>query len=456
MLRKLTFISPRDNDALTMRRGHALALVMLLFLVLGVGLAAISLIDRDVPAQVNTAIGLIISMLVYAINRDGRVRLAMSILLVGGTFATISGSILAQRPIPTLFFLGLIVVIAAAFGRPRTPIIWAAALSVVPFIVNVGVYGSLLAPTTQIALPNGRWLPSIFSQELESLALLWMLAGTAYLSSRLLNQLLDESRIATEQAIASNQDLRRSEERFSKFFHFSPVAISIWSLADGRVIDVNESYEQLTEYSKAEIMGQAPMQLGLWADPADQERIRQLLYSQGSMRDIEIAYRTKSGVIRQALVSMELVELGDVICILTLFYDITERKRAEAALRESEERYRLITEHSRDLIALLDSEGYVLYASPSHRQVLGYAPIELIGRRANEKVHPDDRQPLLSEQANLRRQSHIQVTIRVQHADGSWRWMEVSCSLLDQQGNTVNVSRDITERKRLEAQLLHA
>src|SRR5260221_7583844 len=104
-------------------------------------------------------------VLVYTINRAGQVRLAMLILLIGGTISTIIGAIIAERPLPMLFFLGLIVVVAAAFGRPLTPIIWAAALSSVPFIVNLGVYSTLVAPTALIVLPDGRWLPSIFTQE---------------------------------------------------------------------------------------------------------------------------------------------------------------------------------------------------------------------------------------------------------------------------------------------------
>src|SRR3954451_16893567 len=85
MLQKLTVVAPRDNDALTLRRGHALAQVLMLLMVIGVGLAALSLNDRDRPAQITTAVGMTVFVLVYAINRTGRVRLAMVILLIGGT-----------------------------------------------------------------------------------------------------------------------------------------------------------------------------------------------------------------------------------------------------------------------------------------------------------------------------------------------------------------------------------
>ena len=78
---------------------------MLLLMLIGIGLAALSLRDRDLPAQITTAFGLTVFVLVYAINRSGRVQFAMIILLIGGTCVTMIGALIAQRPIPMLFFL---------------------------------------------------------------------------------------------------------------------------------------------------------------------------------------------------------------------------------------------------------------------------------------------------------------------------------------------------------------
>ena len=192
------------------------------------------------------------------------------------------GAIIAQRPIPMLFFLGLIVVIAAAFGRPLTPIIWAAALSTAPLILNLGVYGAFVAPAAPIVLPDGLWLPSILTQEFEALALLWMLAGTAYLSSRLLNQLLNESQAATEQALASNQALRRSEERFAKVFERNPVGITITRLDDGRVIDVNDSLLTMMGYRRDEVIGKTTLELHTWEQNSNRERAVQMLHERQS------------------------------------------------------------------------------------------------------------------------------------------------------------------------------
>ena len=80
MLQKLIAVAPRNNDSLTLRRGHALAQVLLLFMAISVGLGIIGLIDNDWPAQITTAIGMAMFVVVYAISRAGHVRLAMQIL----------------------------------------------------------------------------------------------------------------------------------------------------------------------------------------------------------------------------------------------------------------------------------------------------------------------------------------------------------------------------------------
>jgi two-component system cell cycle sensor histidine kinase/response regulator CckA len=332
MIRSLTFVSPRNNDTLTMRRGRALALVMLLFVIVEIALGSISLIDRDLPALINTAIGLVVSVLVYAVNRSGKVRQAMVILLIGGTIITIIGAIIAQRPIPTLFFLGLIVVVAAAFGRPLTPILWAAALSFTPFIINTSIYGSPLAPITPILTPGGHLLPSIFTQELEALALLWMLAGTAYLASRLLNQLLDASIADMDDMRAVQQTLRQSEERFSKIFQASPVAISITTFDDGRFVDANESFLNLLGYQRSEIIGRTSTDLQLWAHSEEREQIVQALRERGSVNGVEVTFKTKSREPRTVLHSVEVIVLNGESCVLTLSHDITARKNLELQL----------------------------------------------------------------------------------------------------------------------------
>jgi PAS domain S-box-containing protein len=135
---------------------------------------------------------------------------------------------------------------------------------------------------------------------------------------------------------------------------------------------------------------------------------------------------------------------------------VIERSRAKQALSASEERYRLIAENTNDLIEIFDQEGRFVYASPSHRQVLGIDPAELIDSRVSDLIHSDDRTALELRQISLPQPPWMpHAAFRARHADDSWRWLDASLTETSQQGNTyfVCVARDITERRSTEKQL---
>ncbi len=126
--------------------------------------------------------------------------------------------------------------------------------------------------------------------------------------------------------------LRASEERFSKAFHSSPVATSISTLPDGRLLDVNESFLRLLGYRRDEVVGRTALELGLWADPAARAEIGQRLLDQGAVQRAESNFRTNAGEIREALASAQLIDLGGVSCVLTTLEDVTERNQREREL----------------------------------------------------------------------------------------------------------------------------
>src|SRR5437868_4885114 len=138
--------------------------------------------------------------------------------------------------------------------------------------------------------------------------------------------------------------------------------------------------------------------------------------------------------------------------------DITERKRTQEALKQSEEHLRSLIENATDIITVLNRDGTRQYVSPSVERSLGYKPQELIGKDAFELVHPDDAPALRELFAARIRQPGFMVTqeFRIRHKDGTWRIHEATAhNLLDDpavRGIVVN-SRDITDRKRLEQRL---
>ncbi|WP_297085415.1 PAS domain S-box protein [Thermoleptolyngbya sp. C42_A2020_037] len=133
-----------------------------------------------------------------------------------------------------------------------------------------------------------------------------------------------------------------------------------------------------------------------------------------------------------------------------------ERAQAAAALRQSESRYRLLTEHATDLISGHAPDGTYRYASPACQALLGYRPEDLVGRSLAELLHPQDRESLLK--TDLPQSPLVSsgpVVYRVRHADGHYVWFETRSKALhdpttQQVQEIIAVSRDITERKQSE------
>ncbi len=134
-----------------------------------------------------------------------------------------------------------------------------------------------------------------------------------------------------------------------------------------------------------------------------------------------------------------------------------ELKRQEEALRESEERYRTLVEHTYDLIIETNTNGQYLYVSPKHKDMLGYDPSELVGRTVFEHVHQDDRSAVMAEfQRAIRTFTSGHAVYRFRHKNEQWLWLESTGKPYQTATGEIRgviASRDITERKRAEEEL---
>ena len=170
--------------------------------------------------------------------------------------------------------------------------------------------------------------------------------------------------------------LRESEERLRLAWETTPDALSISRLEDGTYVEVNEGYTFLTGYARDEVVGKTALDLALWADPRDREFIVAHLRQHGNMRNFETKLRRSDGEIRSILVSAGLMMLSGDPHILAVTKDIEDLKRAEVALRESEEKYRLLAENVSDVIFAMDLSLRVTYVSPSVERMNGWAASE--------------------------------------------------------------------------------
>ncbi len=251
--------------------------------------------------------------------------------------------------------------------------------------------------------------------------------------------------------------LRESEELFSSAFHSSPAPLIITRLADGLFLNANDAFLRAFEYKRAEVIGQTVATLNIYVGPGDRGQLVSTLQDLGTLQEYESQARTKSGRILDLLVFVEPITLNGEQCLLSTAYDITERKRVEHALRESEERYRDLVENSRELICTHDLDGLVLSANRAAAEALGYDLVDFVGKKSvRDILAPEVRHQFEEYMVRVRRDGETSGIMVVQTSSGERRLWEFYNSLRTEGVSAPivrGIARDITERKRAEESL---
>jgi PAS domain S-box-containing protein len=134
--------------------------------------------------------------------------------------------------------------------------------------------------------------------------------------------------------------IQRSEEKFAKAFHSSPILTAISTIEEGRFLDINGIFLQTLLFSREEVIGKTSLELGLFANPLQRQAIRKITEENGYAKNIEIQMVARNGQIINGLFSAEQLTVNNEKCWLTVMVDVTEQKQAEemlkASLREKE------------------------------------------------------------------------------------------------------------------------
>ncbi|MFB3132901.1 MAG: PAS domain S-box protein, partial [Rhodothermales bacterium] len=154
----------------------------------------------------------------------------------------------------------------------------------------------------------------------------------------------------------AEEAIRKSEERFTKIFHASPIATTITRLDDGIILEVNECFLTTFGYAREEIVGRNMEALNLWHFPFERDELVDLHQIHGTLHDIEVKFVTKEGDIRDLQGAAEMVELGGRKCLLWIGIDITERKRAAEFLKEAKEAAEAATRARSQFLAMMSHE----------------------------------------------------------------------------------------------------
>jgi len=254
------------------------------------------------------------------------------------------------------------------------------------------------------------------------------------------------------------QRLAEEAERLHEFNHNILQAMSEGlSVEDpqGRLTFVNPKLQSLLGYTAEELLGRP------WSKIVPAAELPHVT-AESSRRVVGLSSQYESQLLTQdgreipvVVSAAPFTRRGQFAGTLVVFVDITERKRAEAALQKSEERFRSLTEHGSDLITILDKHGIILYESPASRKMLGYEPDELTGHGLFEFLHLDELRPMRATFSQLTETpgQTTPIEMRFRHKDGSWKSLEaLAQNMLHNPavGGIVVNSRDVTERKQRE------
>ncbi len=242
-------------------------------------------------------------------------------------------------------------------------------------------------------------------------------------------------------------ELRSSEEKFSKAFHNAPILMVISSFKDGRCLDVNDTFVRFTGYSRDQTIGATSTELGLLKSK-DREMFFTLLEAEGRVKDLELDFTRADGSTGICLYSAELIEMEGQSYILSLATDITEKKAAERSKHLME----YCIENASVSIFWITPEGRFLHVNKKAAEELGYPLEELIGKNVHDV---DPNYPEEARQAHWERQKKEGTLIfetKHQTSSGKTIYREVIGHYINYEEEELEFAfaQDITARKQAE------
>nr|WP_223155094.1 PAS domain S-box protein [Alkalibacillus aidingensis] len=260
---------------------------------------------------------------------------------------------------------------------------------------------------------------------------------------------------AEEAREVSKQRLELSKQRYKSLFHDN--ADAIFSIDHkGKLMEVNRAFEKLTGYNKKDLIGKFAF------DIIDHKMRRQMKRHfiqtlRRSIQSFEVTIPNTNNEEMELDVNMTPIVADErVLGVYVIMKDITEQRQAERTLQSNEERFRMIAESSHDLITLVDHQGYITYASPSYKYILGHPPEHYVGQSLLHNLHEEDFDRVLDAFTYSKEYGQpISLEFRQKHREEGWLWFELQAKpIYDDHGiQMVVVTRDISERKKYEEQL---
>ena len=258
----------------------------------------------------------------------------------------------------------------------------------------------------------------------------------------------------------AEEKIRQSEEKFSTAFRMSPDSINISRLDDGMYLEINEGFTAIMGYSSEETIGKTARALNIWVDPSDRARLVSELKERGVVLNAEAQFRRKDGSILTGYLSSRVIAMEGVPCVLSITRDISDRKRAEEYLRESEKNLRTLLDSMPAGVWWFDKDGNIEYLNRCFVDQFGYA-LEDIPTLNDwfQRAYPDSeyRDPYITARnaaiacAQSAGSAVLPREAKITCKDGTLRHMIINTQFT--QGRTIEIFTDITEREHYHDQL---
>jgi len=256
----------------------------------------------------------------------------------------------------------------------------------------------------------------------------------------------------------TKERLQKTEEELEHLVENSPISIILIN-QEAKVIDINAKFTEVFGYEKEEIIDKNIFNLP--SVPADKVNLLKEIFSgylKGKPLDtMKLNVTTKNGNNIYIDPRVSLISFGGEKIFQISIKNITQKKRTERALKESEEKYRLITENINDLIAVVNKNFEYEYINENITQkVMGYTEEDVIGKNVLNFIHPEDMEWAKDEIKNGFQEGEGEGQVRFLHKDGHWVWLKVKGrTFLDSNGELKGliISRDNTEEMKAKEKL---
>ena len=259
----------------------------------------------------------------------------------------------------------------------------------------------------------------------------------------------------------AEQALLESEERYRQLVAHAPAGIYEIDFLEQKFLSVNDIAVEYSGYTREELLSLSPLDiLTEESRKVFLERLNSLFSGESVPETVEYKIKRKDGSELWVILNTRMVyEAGKPKGATVVVHNITDRKRVEEALRESEEKYRLLVENASDAIFIAQDE-VVKFPNPRTTEIVGYSPEELAGIPFTRLIHPEDRDTVLDRHKRRLQAEELlsSYSFRVISKAGEEVWVDLNTVVITWEGRPANLNflRDITPQRKLEAQLMHA